>query len=87
VSPIAEKLGDSDDHPAFQIFECLQDSLADSKTIVDVQHIISEEKGSATFEYMVEERKKADLERRAKEEEAARAQEVPAYIIKQQNTR
>ena len=50
--------------------------------LVDVKEIITEEKGLATFDYMVNERKKADLERRQREEEAARQQEVPAYIIK-----
>jgi hypothetical protein len=88
VSAIAETLVPSSEHdPAFQIFECLQDSLLDSDQIVDVKEIITDEKGAATFDYMVTERKKADLERRQREEEAARAQEVPAYIIKQQNTR
>jgi hypothetical protein len=32
---------------------------------------------------MVNERKRADEERRQKEEEAARALEVPTYVIKQ----
>ena len=87
VSPIAETLGGKGDHPSNQIFECLQDSLAETGEIVEVKEIITLEKGQASFEYMINERKRADEERRQKEEEAARALEVPTYVIKQQNSR
>ena len=36
---------EKDEHPSNQIFECLQDSFADSTEIVEVKEIIAQEKG------------------------------------------
>lgn len=66
-----------------QVFECLADSLVDSKEIVDASHIIIEEKGQEHFDQIVENRRQADEKRRQKEEEMARSKEAPLLKIKQ----
>ena len=65
-----------------QVLDCLPDTLADSKEIVDASQIIIEEKGQEHFDQIVERRRQADEKRRQKEEEMARQKEAPLLIIK-----